>query len=200
MTSINSNLSSYYSLANALTGQQNGSSSDNSLSSGSTSGTSITQSLIDALDQASGAGTQNNSDSAYSLSLSPEAQQLLGGSSSSSSSSFTLTDAQQKTVEGILEQFANQPMTQATYDQIQQALQKAGLSANQLMAQDEINSVSPSTLIDDLNGNTNTSLINPATVVSNEMSKADNYMQSIVQEWQSLSNAATSSGSGTAQS
>ena len=91
-------------------------------------------------------------------------------------------------------------MTQATYDQIQQALQKAGLSANQLMAQDEINSVSPATLINDLNGNNDNSVINPSTVISNETSKANNYMQSIVKEWQSLSSATTSSASGTGQS
>src|ERR1700753_78909 len=150
MTSINTNLSSYYQLSNALTGQQDNSSSGSNQSATDTSGTSLTQSLISALDAASNGGSSSdNNDSAYSLSLSPQAQQLLGnGSSSSSSSDFTLTNVQQNTIEGILQQYASQPLTQDTYDQIQQALQKAGLGADQLMAQDEItNGASPQTLI-----------------------------------------------------
>lgn len=191
MTSINS----YYQLANALTGQNNFSSS-NSLSANKNNETSTTQSLIDALNAANGTGSQSSSNSAYSLSLSPQAQQLLGSSSSSSSvsSSFTLTNSQQDTIKNILKQFSGQPLTQDTYDKIQQALQKAGLSANQLMAQDEItNLASPQTLIDDLNGNINTAVINPSHIISSEQTKTSNYMDAIVKEWQSMNASSTSS-------
>lgn len=182
MTSIS--LANYY----PLSGTQTGSGS----TAGSSSSLSLTQSLVSDLDSVDSSGSGTAGADAYSLNLSQQAQSLLNGGASSSSANFTLTSAQQTTISNILEKYKNAPFTQATFNEIQDDLQSAGVSADQLIAQDETSSFNPTDdLINALNGNYN--VTTPATTASSEQTKASNYLQSIVKEWQSISTTASAS-------
>jgi hypothetical protein len=187
-------LGGYYQLSNLL--------SSGSGSSASTSATSL-DSLVQSL-LSSGSGASNNTN-AYLLDLSPEAQQILGTgatgttSADGSSTRFVLTQAQQTAIENILEKFKGDPLTQDTFDQIQSALAAAGLSPQQLGAQDQIASFNPTNvLLEALSGNY-TSIETPGASASTEQTKETNYLQSIVSLWKS-ENSTTSSGSGSSAS
>lgn len=173
--------------------------------SGSSSGTasaasSTSSNLLAALD---GTGSGSGS-SAYSLNLSPQAQQLLSGasstgsasSSSDSSSNFVLTTQQQATIGSILAKYKSAPYTQATFDSIQADLKAAGLSPKQLSAQDQVTSFNATAvLVSALDGNYVNLSAQSAQTSATEQTKSANYMQSILSQWQSLNTTAASSSS-----
>jgi uncharacterized protein (DUF1778 family) len=178
----------------------------NLLSSGSGSGTlgqqpSGNPSLAQILDQSNSGGSSGGSN-AFLLDLSPQAQQLLNGTASSSSASgsssdFILTDAQQAAIKTIIAKYKDAPLTQDTFNAIQNALAAAGLSPQTLAAEDQVNSFNPtSVLLSALNGNF-ANLQNTANSASNEQTKESRYLQGIVKLWEA---AAASSGSGSASS
>ena len=191
-------LSGLYQLSSLLS-----SGSGSSLTSNSTGSTGSTFQTLEQILNSSGSGSSNNTDG-YLLDLSPQAQQLMSGTSSSasgSSTTFTLTSAQQTQIENIIAQYKDAPLTQATFEEIEKALQAAGLSPEQLGAQDQVKSFNPTNvLLSALNGNY-ASIQTPATSASNEQTKETNYMQAIANLWKtentSTSSASGSSGSGT---
>ena len=178
------------------------------LSSGSGSSTASTasSSALQQLEAALSEGDTSSSASGASsflLDLSPAAQALMSGSSSSSSASgsstsFNLTSAQISKIESIVEQFKNDPATQATFDEIQKALAAAGLSPEQLSAQDQVKSFDPtSALLDALSGNY-TAIQSPTASAENEQTKQSGYLQDILKLWQQDSKASSTSGSSSA--
>jgi hypothetical protein len=194
-----SSLSSY--LSNLLTNPATSSGSGSSNSSASAA------SAIQALEQEL-SGTSSSSGSgvgSYLLDLSPAAQQILSGAASTSSSSgsssstqFTLTKAQQATIENIINKYKDAPFTQATFTDIENDLKAAGLSPQQLAARDEITSFNPTNvLLGDLSGNY-TSITSAATTLSNEQTKENNFLEDIAKLWKSVSTTA-SSGSGSSK-
>ncbi len=202
MTSISSLPSSYYQLS-AL---QNGAADSGNAGSSSTGGaSSLTQTLVDALQSVDNSQQQNSSNDAYSLNLSSAAQQLLNGQPASSSAgntefAFNLTSQQQTEINAIIEKYKGQPLTQATFNEIQNDLEKVGLGADQLSAKDQMTSFNPtSTLIDALNGNYS-DISTASQITTSESTKANNYMQNIISLWQSANNNATTSGSSTSSS
>ena len=188
--------------------------SNNATSSGSNT---PTDSLLAALNATSGANSSANSaisSSAYLLNLSPQAQQYMSSSSGSSSSSgvssaisalngtsgsssFVLTTQQQQTITNIITKYKNAPYTQATFNQIQNDLNSAGLGTNQLSGKDKAqNFNATSLLIDDLNGNSSAAT---AMTSPDETSKSSNYMQQILSQWQTISgNTGTPAATNTA--
>jgi len=133
---------------------------------------------------------------------------LLSGSTSgvgtgADSSNFTLTNSQQQQITAILGQYANAPFTQTTFNEIQSALQSAGLGPNQLAAQDEITSFNPTwDLLNDLNGNQANNTLNqsnPTNVAASEPTKSTNYINQIYQQWASISTTANSASTSTSQ-
>jgi len=201
MNSINTQISnsSYYQLSNSSAG--NGGTSNSS---------SATTALLQALNQSS-AGSTGTGSPAYSLDLSTEAQNYLGGLSGTSSTSttttggsdtFQLSTKQQQELTAILAKYKDAPYTQATFNSIQNDLNAAGLGTSTLQAQDQAKSFNPIvTLIDYLNGN---SAAGDASVPtsSQEQTKSSNFMQSVIQQWKSISTTydPTSSASGTSAS
>ena len=173
MTSINS--TGYYQL----------SSNTSSNSSASSKTQSPTDILLQALNSAS--GTSSNSDSSYLLNLSPEAQQYINSNTATSptSSNFVLSSKQQQDITNILNKYKNSPQTQETFDKIQNDLNAAGLGASQLSLQDQATNFSPTALfIADLNGDTS----GAAAITSpDETTKSSNYMQQIINQWQTIS-------------
>jgi len=140
------------------------------------------------------------------VSLSPEAQNFLSGLSSTSTSgttgadsnsNFTLTNSQQQQITDILNQYKDAPFTQATFNQIQNALQKAGLGTDLLSAKDQINSFNPTMdFLNALSGNTTNNSLNsqdPTNIAASEQTKSSNYMNQIYQQWQGISTTASSS-------
>lgn len=193
-TISNSYNSSYYQLGSQQTNTQ-------------TAGTSSTNQVASLADALSDTDTSNNSNNnAYLLDLSPEAQAYLSSANSSTSTSssssstsgssnstFTLTAAQQQKIQEILEKYKDAPLNQDTYDKIQDDLKSAGLGADQLSAKDQISSFNgTAVLIDALSGVTDSNAV-PTT--QDEQSKANNYMQSIMNSWQSITTQATDASS-----
>jgi len=193
-------IGSYYQLANLLSNSTGGGTS----SSTSSSSTNPTQALMQALETA-GSASSGSGSSAYLLDLSPQAQQLLGSNSASASSAsgtstnFVLSQTQQTAIKNIIAQYKDAPLDQNTFNEIQSALQAAGLSPQTLGAEDQVQSFnSTNVLLQALSGNY-TSVQTPGTDAANEQTKEANYMQSIVSIWKA-ENASTSSVSGTSSS
>jgi len=198
MTSINTaNSSSYYTLPTA---SQQGSSagSQNANTAAALTNSTSTDLLASLLDNSNA-----SNDSSFLLDLSPSAQAALssGSAATPTSTTFTISASQQKQINDILAKYKNAPVTQATYDEIQNALQAAGLDPATMQKIDQVNSFNPQQIfMDALNGTDPTTVTNPNTSASAESTKATNYMNSIVSQWKAESTAGTSSGSGTATS
>ncbi len=183
-----------------LSGQQ----SDLLSNGGSTAASNPTQSLLDALDSVTTSSDSSGSNNSYTLDLSPAAQELLNAgsstsstaSSSSGSDTFTLTTAQQNTITAIIEKYKDAPQDQATFDEIQNDLNAAGLSPEQLAAQDQVTSLNPtSMLLDALNGNYTDPASQSISQSSTEQSKMSQYMQNIITFWQNSSSGSSVSSS-----
>jgi hypothetical protein len=192
MASVGSLLNSgYYSLSDLSSGASG---------SGVTSA-NTTLSLAAVL--ASQDAAQNSTGSAYLLNLSPAAQQLLNNSSTfsgaPSSGNFTLSTAQQAQITSIIAKYKDAPYTQATFDQIQSDLQAAGLGTQDLAVKDQVTSFDPTgVLLNALSGNTTDLTTQNNTSSANEQTKAGNYIQSILGQWQSVSTTYTPSSSSAA--
>jgi len=189
MTSVANILGGYYPLSGAQSGF-------------SGAGSAAVPSLADALAAVSDGGSSSgDSNAAYSLNLSPQAQQLLNGGASGSdtSTTFRLSFSQQSTITSILAKYKDAPFTQATFDQIQDDLKAAGLGTDQLALQDKVTSFNPtSVLIDALSGNITDPVTQNATSDTAEQTKSNNYINSILSQWQSMSTAASSSSASAA--
>jgi len=137
------------------------------------------------------------------LNLSPAAQSIVdslnasGTSTSSTDSSsgnttFLLTPAQQAQISAILAKYKDAPQTQATFDQIQNDLNAAGLGPKQLAQADSIQSFNATQIfLDALNGKADAI---PTANDSTEQTKSANYMQSIISQWKSMSSQSAPSG------
>ena len=142
-------------------------------------------------------GTANTS-LAYLLDLSPEAQNYLNNGAQSATtdptaanSSFTISPQDQQKIDAILEKYKDAPLTQDTYNQIQNDLTTAGLSPQQLAQKDTLTSFSATrVLIDALNGIDDPI---PSASSTDEQTKSTNYMQQIYKQWQSVASASTAS-------
>jgi len=186
MSTITSNNAAYYPLSGqsgAPTASQNA---------------SPTATLAQALSADASNGSSNNS--AYLLSLSPEAQQYLNadsgaqGLTGTNSGSFTLSTQQQQAIASILAKYKDAPYTQDTFDQIQNDLNTAGLGANQLSLQDQNKNFNPTQmLLDDLNGNYTAADALASPNSGTEQTKVSNYMQQIAAEWKNMQPTSTAS-------
>ncbi len=160
-----------------------------------------TPSLSAALSADDGTVSPSSSASdAFLLDLSPQAQSILGGGGGTTGGdgSFTLTPSQQSQISAILAKYKNAPMTQDTYNQIQNDLQAAGLSPQQLAQQDQAKSFNATqVLINALSGQqTDTTPVGASD--AQEQTKSSTYMQNILSQWQSMSTQGSdSSGDGT---
>ena len=183
MTSVTTNLNnSYYNLS--------GSSSNQS----QTNKTGTVPSLADYLGTSKTADSKTSADSAYSLNLSPEAQNYLNGSAGSSASSFAsangfqLSEKQKQTIQSILEKYKDAPYTQETYQKIQDDLDKAGLSPQKLALEDNAKNFSTTkVLIAALSGQSSDTSTSASSIQADEKTNGDKYMQYIMKQWKSLS-------------
>jgi hypothetical protein len=171
----------YYQLSNPQAGVGGGTASNS------------TNALLQALGVSPGNPSATSPADAYLLDLSPQAQALVNGTgsinavnpTSSSSSSFVLSSQQQQAIANILQKYKDSPYTQATFDQIQNDLQAAGLDPQTLSRKDQAQSFNATALfIADLNGDGSAAnaITNP-----NESQKASNYVQQIISEWKQIS-------------
>lgn len=175
MSSITGLLGNLYS----LTGQQSGT------SSGSTSAVNTLSDAMDAI--ADTVDESSNSQNAYAVSLSPEAQKYLNGAGSSNDS-FVISPAQQRKIEEIIAKYKDAPFTQETFEAMQQELADAGLGSQQLTLMEKIKSFSPtSILLQALDGTSTPPEEQQATSDDALQAKANNYLESIVKQWQKIS-------------
>lgn len=189
MSTINTNIgnSGYYQLNNSSGNSSNGLSGTSSLASSLLQGTS----------------SDNNSSvfsAAYLLDLSPEAQKYLAGTAQSQAGSnalggtqsFILSADQRQTLNEILVRFKDEPFTQETYNKIQDALQQAGLSPQQLSMIDKATSFNPTQLL--INALTGKNTGEEADVDGTKsQAKIDNYMQQLIGQWKSISTTVNAS-------
>ncbi len=196
MSTINSSLlSNYYSLTNT-----DNSSTSTSISTSSSSSSSLSDTLASLLDSDSAdTADGGSSDNSYMLDLSPEAQSYLSsmnmasststGTASTpttSSSDIILTNAQQAKLNQIIDKYKDAPYTQDTFDDMQNDLEEAGLGTDQLNAEDRMRSLNPTQmLIDALNGQTDD--LSSLTDTSNDATKATNFMNKVISQWQGVS-------------
>jgi hypothetical protein len=183
MTSVNSNLSgSYYDLNSSSSKQTQ------------TGKAQSAPSLADYLGQGKTADSKSSNNSAYSLDLSPEAQNYLKGSSGSSFASangFQLTNEQKNKIQSILEKYKDAPYTQETYEKIQNDLEKAGVSPQKLALLDNAKNFSTTkVLIAALTGQSADDAVTPWSFEADQKSNSESYMDDIVKQWKALSSTA----------
>lgn len=114
----------------------------------------VSTSPVTAAKAVTSSSAANENLSAYLLDLSPQARDYLNhGAVGTISSSFTLSQAQQSSIDAILQKYKDQPYTQDTFNQIQNDLRAAGLSPDQLAAQQQVKDFNTTqTLLDALSG------------------------------------------------
>ncbi|MBV8939088.1 MAG: hypothetical protein JO089_04540 [Alphaproteobacteria bacterium] len=180
-----------------LSGQPTGAGDD-----AATGAQSLGDSLLQALNATPGSATDMSSFAGDLVDLSPQAQSILGlggahGASASGSAAgtgFVLSTQQQQQISAILAKYKDAPMTQDTYNQIQNDLKAAGLSPDQLALQNQMRSFNPTqTLMNALDGIGDSSDSINAGDNSTGQANAARYMQQIIRQWQSIS---TTNGSG----
>jgi len=173
----------------------------NSSGAGSGNTSNAARSAVAKPSLASALGNVTNSSSSYSdavlVDLSPEAQKYLSGlgspgatinSTPAANDSFVLSSQQKVALAAVLDTYKDAPYTQATFDQIQDDLQKAGLGPNQLSVHERVTSFSTTAaLVDALNGGHGTTP--GSTVISDGdlQKKATNYIQDIATQWKKIS-------------
>lgn len=170
MTTINPYTSSYYSLLGNSQAQ-------------------TTETTPAASTTADTPATTPSLSSAYSLDLSPQAQNYLNQSmaTGSTNGSFVLSQADEQKISDILDKYKDAPFTQDTYNKILADLKEAGLAPDQLAAKDEVKTFNATqTLLDALNGK-DTPITTPASAQEESQKKASNYVQGILQDWKSIS-------------
>lgn len=90
--------------------------------------------------------------SAFLLSLSPQAQEYLkniglANTSQPGEATFTLSANQQEVFDAVIEKYKGRPFTQAVFEQLQDDLREAGLSADQLAQQAQVRAFNPTTAL-----------------------------------------------------
>ena len=174
--------------------------------SGTARSTTTTTSLADVLDAAD-KQTSATAD-AYSLNLSPDAQDYLSKIQGTTSTNLTLTKDEQTTLDAILEKYKDLPITDANYDKLKDDLATANLSPEFLAKKNQVqNFDSTQALIDAMNGKSSdpSTLVNPTTDSSDSQTKQTNYLKDVLTKWKKLSDeaaqaAATDPAAGTVQS
>lgn len=203
MSNVTSLLSNgYYSLNNQSTASQ----SSTSASTAHTTTTPVSS------------GNSSSANASYALNLSAEALSYLKNLNSNTSASpltaggidsFVLNSSQQKTLNIIIAKYQDAPFTQETFASIQDDMEKAGLSASVLGAQDQARSYNPTQfLIDALNGTSsnshngsmldmfgNTSSTGGSSTATSTETKATNFMTSVADAWARISTTAKSAAS-----
>lgn len=163
-------------------------------------------------------GNSSSANASYALNLSAEALSYLKNLNSNTSASpltaggidsFVLNSSQQKTLNSIIAKYQDAPFTQETFASIQDDMEKAGLSASVLGAQDQARNFNPTQfLIDALNGTSsnshNGSMLDMFGSISNAgggstatstETKATNFMTSVADAWARISTTAKSAAS-----
>ncbi len=135
--------------------------------------------------------------SAYLLDLSPDAQEYLNNlgkssDSGSSSDSFLLSSSQQKQLGDILAKYQGLPLTQENYDKLQDDLQAAGLSPDQLAAKEKARTFNPTQILLDALSGKDPEPVDAKADSEAQQKKADNFMAQIVGTWQKTAPAAPS--------
>ena len=166
------NISTYYGL-----------SSSGYYSLAQSGGTAVTTASTNAAKTAAVSGAANENLSAYLLDLSPQARDYLNHSAVNAiASGFTLSQAQQSSIDTILQKYKDQPYTQDTFNQIQSDLQKAGLSPDQLASQQQVKDFNPTqTLINAMTGNKSNNNDNALVLPQNNGSQYESQKQNFVQ-------------------
>lgn len=145
-------------------------------------------------------------DNSYALDLSPSALEYIkrlneaAGDSvanvvSNATTSYTLTRDQQAKVNEIIEQYKDAPFTQATFDQIQDALNQAGLNEKTLQAQEKARSFNTTQfLLDALNGGGGEDMTLSSLTGKGNSDEAEalgvkqaNFMRSVADAWARIS-------------
>ena len=186
-----SNNSGYYQLSNTPTG----------VGLASTSNSSIADALLQAFNSSSSSSDSSNTDGFF-LDLSPQAQSALsnftgannGINAFGNNQSFTLTAQQQKTLTSILAKYKDAPINQDTFNSIQKDLAVAGLGPNQLSFQDQAQNFNPTGLL--LNALDGASVDTSGISSSDENTKANNYIQQVIDQWKVIAGAASSASTG----
>lgn len=102
--------------------------------------------------------------------------------------SFTLNSVEQKQLRDIIAQYKNAPLTQETFDLIQEELTAKGIGAEQLAAKEQVNSFNATQLfLDALNG-TQTAL-SSEQIGASAQTKKENYLTDIIEYWAGISTA-----------
>lgn len=187
------------SISNYLTGQSTASSHytlgqfSTSAATTPAAGTSATSPTV------SGGNAATN---AFFLSLSPQAQKYLTsiglGSPSSAPTTaqkFILDTPQQQAMDDILAKYKNQPFTQATFDQLQDDLEAAGISPDQLAQRQQVQDFNPTMeLLGALNDSVTDPTYNFATQQKSSSANYDtqksNYIQDVIAAFQKVAAAA----------
>ncbi|MFM9889425.1 MAG: hypothetical protein ACKVOE_02085 [Rickettsiales bacterium] len=188
MSSINA--SAYYQLPNSLTGQSNQS---------QTSKRTSLADLLNAVNPSSAAKTNNQGNQSYLLNLSDAAQSYLSSlngtgntqsSSSSGSDTFLLSPKQRDALNEIIAKYKDQPITQDTYNQLQQDLDAAGIGPKQLAVRDQLRDLNPTRFfLDSLNGTdtSNGQKQQFGELTDQQKTQANNYLESILKQLQTIS-------------
>jgi hypothetical protein len=101
--------------------------------------------------------------------------------------SFLLSAQQRQTIADILAKYKDAPYNQDTFNQIQDDLNAAGLGTNTLSMKDQAKSFNPlMVLVNALNGGSTSSSNTGVPGSADEQSKANNFIQGIIQQWQNL--------------
>lgn len=129
--------------------------------------------------------------------LSQQAQNFLAGigggnnNTTPAGNGFILNSADQKKIDDILAKYKDAPFTQDTYNKIQDDLKAAGLSPDLLAAKDMARNLNPtSILLNALNGDDNSFNFSDMFNPESEQANANQFMQQIMQKWQSISTTA----------
>lgn len=154
-------------------------------------------SLEKALSSATGStGDTAQQLSSYMLDLSEQAKAYLleqenkakENALGKAADSFSLSTVEQKQLRDIIAQYKNAPLTQETFELIQQELTAKGIGAEQLAAKEQVNSFNATQLfLDALNG-TQTAL-STEQISSSVQTKKENYLTDIIEYWASISTA-----------
>ena len=162
-------------------------------------------SLSAALNAADAAQNASSDSGAYTLNLSDAARNFLSGNTANPANAtdtpqadFKLTPKQQQTLDTILAKYKDAPYTQATFDLIQDDLEHAGISPDQLAIQHQASNLTGSTqtFIDALNGKT---VYDPNVKpgdTSNYETQKDDYTLDIISQWQDISSTYAAATSG----
>lgn len=145
---------------------------------------SLAQALMDAT---------NPADSSYSLNLSDEAKKILESSSNTATTSndknlnYSLTTAQSKTLDDIIEKYKDEPFTQETFNKIQDDLKAAHLGSETLSLLDRMKNFNPIAVLVAALGGASYDPSQQSDSEAEQNTKADNFMKAVFDKWAKIS-------------